>query len=45
MKLLQTEWAFIIARLEEIAEDEHEAATDRLQAIEILKKLKETPLG
>ena len=45
MKLLQTEWAFIISRLEGIAKDKHETAADRLQAIEILKKLKERPLG
>ena len=45
MKLLQTEWAFIIDRLEEVAKNENTVAMDRLQAIEILKKLKETPVG
>lgn len=45
MKLLQTEWAFIISRLEEIAKDKTETPANRLQAIEILKKLKETPTG
>ena len=45
MKLLQTEWAFIIAKLEEVARNENQPATERLQAIEILKKLKETPIG
>lgn len=45
MKLLHTEWAFIIAKLEEVAKNDSKAATERLQAIEILKKLKETPIG
>ena len=45
MRLLQTEWVFIIDRLEEVAKNENAVATDRLQAIEILKKLKETPVG
>ena len=45
MRLLQTEWAFIIAKLEEVAKNEYETANNRLQAIEILKKLKETPVG
>lgn len=45
MKLLSTEWAFIIANLEEAARNESKPATERLQAIEILKKLKETPIG
>lgn len=45
MKLLQTQWAFIISRLEKIAKDKTETLSDRLQAIEILKALKETPTG
>lgn len=45
MKLLQTEWAFIIAKLDEVARDKNQPAAERLQAIEILKKLKETPIG
>ena len=45
MKLLETELASIIANLEEVAKDENKPATERLQAIEILKKLKETPIG
>lgn len=39
MKLLQTEWAFIIAKLDEVARDENRPAAERLQAIETLKKI------
>ena len=45
MKLLQTEWAFIIAKLEEVARNKNQPTAEQLQAIEILKKLKETPVG
>lgn len=45
MKLLQTEWALIIARLEEFAKNKDKPTIERLQAVEILKKLKETPIG
>lgn len=45
MKLTQTEWAFIIAKLEEVAKNENKPAPERLQAMEIFKKLTETPIG
>lgn len=45
MKLLQTEWAFIIVNLEKFARDKSNPTSERLQAVEILKKLKETPVG
>lgn len=45
MKLLYNEWALIIALLEKVANDEKVAPTERLTAIETLKKLTEQKIG
>lgn len=45
MKLLYNEWALIITLLEKVANDEKAAPTERLTAIETLKKLTEQKIG
>lgn len=45
MKLLYNEWTLIIKLLEKVASDEKAAPTERLTAIETLKKLKEEKIG
>lgn len=45
MKLLYNEWALIIELLEKVANDEKAALTERLTAIEALKKLTEQKIG
>lgn len=45
MKLLHNEWALIIKLLEKVVNDEKAAPTERLTAIETLKKLTEQKIG
>lgn len=45
MKLLHNEWALIIKLLEKVANDEKAVPTERLTAIEALKKLTEQKIG
>lgn len=45
MKLLYNEWALIIELLKKVTNDEKAAPTERLTAIETLKKLTEQKIG
>lgn len=45
MKLLYNEWTLIIKLLEKVTNDEKAAPTERLTAIETLKKLTEEKIG
>lgn len=45
MKLLYNEWTLIIKLLEKVANDEKATPTERLTAIETLKKLTEEKIG
>lgn len=45
MKLIYNQWKLIIELLEKVANDEKAAPTERLTAIETLKKLTEQKIG